>query len=336
MSALEQLGFVTCRSGALIIIDTGYLGIWSHDRPPILPDDALDSAEATERANNSVDFRIVGTDAERAGRLLEMSWHPLYVYDQPLGRTEIQTKLEEITQEHQLDARVEVVFPRIPHRQRAALALQHGNGAGETQFHGVPAAVISGVPVDTRLRVLGERMPPPEFDRWKHVFVECRLDQVERSEVVANVGVDYARLLIADIDALGSWKHEASLDGLADFVFWGRDAERAAGALRAPTIDSDSFGWLDVTEATAKEHGISVEDYRDRNELKIATDYRPHSHHWRVMQATRTSPTESGMTELHGVTVCNFMTSWGDGLFDVYRDVNKTGQLVRLRIELAQ
>jgi hypothetical protein len=32
----EQLGFVTCPSGVLIVIDTGYLGIWSHDQPPML------------------------------------------------------------------------------------------------------------------------------------------------------------------------------------------------------------------------------------------------------------------------------------------------------------
>jgi len=48
------------------------------------------------------------------------------------------------------------------------------------------------------------------------------------SEKVEHVGVDYARMLIADFDVLGAWHHGDSLDGLADFVFWGGDAEQVA------------------------------------------------------------------------------------------------------------
>lgn len=52
-------------------------------------------------------------------------------------------------------------------------------------------------------------------------------------EKIGSVSVDYARLLVADVDALGSWKHDECLSGLADFVFWGADAEQAARALDA-------------------------------------------------------------------------------------------------------
>jgi len=38
MASLEQLGTVTTRFGGLIVIDTGYLGIWSHNAAPVLPD----------------------------------------------------------------------------------------------------------------------------------------------------------------------------------------------------------------------------------------------------------------------------------------------------------
>lgn len=69
MSNVERLGFVTCQSGVLIVIDTGYRGIWSHDRAPILPEGALDTTEATESANTAVDLYIGGADAEKAGRL---------------------------------------------------------------------------------------------------------------------------------------------------------------------------------------------------------------------------------------------------------------------------
>ena len=77
MSNLEQIGAVTTRSGGLIVVDTGYLGIWFHDRPPVLPDGSLGTDEETKRANSFVDLRIVGQDAGRAGRMLDMSWREL-------------------------------------------------------------------------------------------------------------------------------------------------------------------------------------------------------------------------------------------------------------------
>lgn len=51
------------------------------------------------------------------------------------------------------------------------------------------------------------------------------------------------------------------------------------------------------------------------------------------MRQTRTSSTESGVVEVGGAWMVNFMTTWGDGLFDVYRDVDAKGALVRVRIE---
>ena len=180
-------------------------------------------------------------------------------------------------------------------------------------------------------------MPAPEQDRWRRVTVDCAPQgKISKSELVGSVGVDYARLLVADVDALGTWEHEESLDGLADFVFWGQEAQKIADTLLAPALDDDTFGWLDVPEAFAQERGIRVEEYKDANKLKMATDYRPHSHHWQVMKTSRTSVTESGMTEVGGATVCNFMTTWGDGMFDVYRDLSTLDELVRIRIELGE
>jgi hypothetical protein len=92
MPALDEIGFVTCLSGILIVIDTGYLNIWSHNRPPTLPDDD----PLSEVANRSVDLQIVGSDAQRAGRLLDMCWHPLIIYDQPPDHPELQQRFDEI------------------------------------------------------------------------------------------------------------------------------------------------------------------------------------------------------------------------------------------------
>jgi hypothetical protein len=66
MSELEKIGICTTLSGGLIVIDTGYLGIWSHDRPPALADGELSSDELVRHANSFVDLRIGGADAERA------------------------------------------------------------------------------------------------------------------------------------------------------------------------------------------------------------------------------------------------------------------------------
>jgi hypothetical protein len=148
------------------------------------------------------------------------------------------------------------------------------------------------------------------------------------------MAVDDARLLVADLNALGAWEHARSLDGLADYVFWGRDAGQAAQAFRAPKLEANEFGWLNVAEDVAQERGTTVAEFRDKRGLKFATDYRPHSHHWRVMEPTRNSSTESGITEIEGMTVCNFMTTWGDGLFEVYRDLGESDELVQIRIEL--
>jgi hypothetical protein len=334
VEAVEQLGVVTTRSGVLIVIDTGYLNLWSHDQKPVMPYDVLDTEEATTRANSFVDLQIVGPDAERTGRLLDMSWHPLYVYDQPPDHLDLRNRFEEILRQNRLDASLEVIAERVPHRTRANLAIQQGNGAGELQFHGIWSVAVSGVPKAQPISVLAERSKSVK-DRWHRVVVACRPQmRIGRSEKVGMVAVDYARLLIADVDALGAWQHDESSDGLADYVFWGRDADSVARAVAAPQLESGEYGWLNAPEEVAHERGMAVEGYRDEHSVKVAGDYRPHSDHWRAMTPTRTSETESATIELGGTKVCNLMTTWGDGLFEVHRDLSESGELVQIRIEL--
>jgi hypothetical protein len=146
------------------------------------------------------------------------------------------------------------------------------------------------------------------------------------------VGVDYARLLISDPDVLGEWRHNESLDGRADYVFWGKDAAHLA-AIFAATEMNGQYGWLDLPEGEAQRKARVLRDYQKTYELKVGDDYRPHSDHWRVMTPTRISTTESASVDLAGVEICNFMTTWGDGVFDVHRDLGRSGELVRLRIE---
>ena len=54
--SLLPLGTLTVPSGTLLVVDPGYLAMWSHDRRPVLPDGILPDAETTSRANRSLDF----------------------------------------------------------------------------------------------------------------------------------------------------------------------------------------------------------------------------------------------------------------------------------------
>lgn len=87
--------------------------------------------------------------------------------------------------------------------------------AGAFRFFGIPAVSVGGLPV---------------------------------------VGVDWARLIFADLDALSSWQHADSIDGLADVAFWGRDADEAARALDAPmlgTAGEDGVrGWRELAQTS--------------------------------------------------------------------------------------
>jgi hypothetical protein len=266
MEAIEQLGVVSTRSGILLVIDTGYLGLWSHDRQPLMPDGVLPNDALRAQANSAVDIQITGSDAERAGRLLNISWHPLYLYDQPAKHPDLVAKFKAVKTTHNLDAEMRILSERIPHRRRLELALMQGVGAGEMQFDGVWASAVSGVPRGQELAVKGERLAS---DSWARVFVECRPGlQIVSSEYVGMVGVDYARLLISDPDVLGEWRHNESLDGRADYVFWGKDAAHLA-AIFAATEMNGQYGWLDLPEGEAQRKARVLRDYQKTYELKV-------------------------------------------------------------------
>jgi hypothetical protein len=174
----------------------------------------------------------------------------------------------------------------------------------------------------------------PDTGRWKRVTLEVSTFPVAKSENIGHVMVDYARLAVACADGLGGWSHEEPLDGRADFVFWGLDAAKVAHTIGAPRLEDDQFGWenLDVYEAAAR--GQDVEKVRAQDDLKFATDFRPHSHNYELLRQVRVSTTESGVVAIGAAKLCGFATTWGDGIFPVYRDLAKDGSLVQVRIEV--
>ncbi len=288
----EHLGEIDVPSGTLIVIDTGLLKFWCHDRPPAMEEGTAPD-EVVESANNSVDLRIEGKDAQRAGEQFDRQWHPGFLFDiPPRGLAKVEQNFAECVCQTDLDARLTPLPQKVTHRERVDLALEHGHGAGEVFFQGITAIAFLGLPRDRALPVYGERMPPGSYDdRWRRIWLECQpRAKVARNELVGRAAVDEARLMFADVDALGAWQHETPLDGLADYVFWGGDAAaqvaRQLGAIRQ---SGEEWGWVDLPIKEAVRLGLAVEDLREKNSLRFAGDFRPHSHHYLVMKQVRAS-----------------------------------------------
>jgi hypothetical protein len=331
-----EIGRVSAPSGTLVVLDMGYLYLWCHDRPPVFPE-GMASEKVVASANSQADFEIVGPDAEKAGRLFNRQWHPLYLYDIPAhGFEGIRQSFAEVTAKHNLVAGLRPLDRRISHRQRIDLARDFGHGAGEFIFQGIWASAVGGLPKGQVFDVLVDEMEEdPHRGRLQRVYIEVLPNTpTAKSEQVGHAGVDYARLMFADADALGAWQHEKPLDGLADFLFWGRDAARAASLTDAPQLSEGHFGWTNMPVADVAKKGVQVEDVRKNYDMKFATDFRPHSHHHAILEQMRDNPTESGTLEVGGALVCSFFTRWGDGIFPVFRDLADDGHLVRIRIEI--
>jgi hypothetical protein len=336
-SRWEQLGEVTSPSGVVMIVDTGLLWMWCHDRPPDLSEGRV-PPEIVQSANESIDYRIEGPDAVTAAKTWAGPCQPLFLYDRPppdkIGP--LQEKIDEYLRQNGLVAKLVPLRERVTHRQRIDKLLEFSSLGGEIFFGGAWGTVIAGLPTDRDLSVIGERMPAgPDSDYWRSVAVVCQPQaRIASTEQVATVSVDEARLGIFDVDGVGAWKHDEPLDGLADVIFWGRDAETLARESGAPKLEESSYGWQDLPIGEAAKRGIQIDEIREQRGLKCAFDFRPHSHHYQVMKQVRATATQSGTIEVGGAKTCTFMTTWGDGLYPVYRDLDAAGRLVRIRIDL--
>lgn len=336
MTKSELLGTVTAPSGNVLIVDMGMLNLWCHDREPVMPEGMLSDEAATASANAARDFKIEGPDAEAAGRAFERQWHPRFVYDIPeAGFAEVQESFDNLVRARGLRAQLVAQQSRVSHLARVPLAIEAGRGAGEVQFHGIPAVAVAGLPKARAFRVVGERMGEGDFpDRWRWVTLEVRPEErIHESVEVSSVGVDWARLMFIDVDSLSAWRHEEAADGKADFLFWGRDAEHVAAKTNAPRVSPSVFGWTDLDIDTAVERGTAIEGMKSPT-LKFATDFRPHSDHYRLLEQMRASATESGTHQVGAAKCCAFFTLWGDGFFPVWVDLNEQREVVQVRINL--
>ena len=198
-----------------------------------------------------------------------------------------------------------------------------------------PAIVKASVPADRELAVVGARLGRGRFaDCWDHVSVVLGDGEVHHSKKLGEAGVDFARLVCVDHTSLDQWQHDDSLDGLADVMFWGRDEKQLASAMRAPRT-RDGYGWSNLTVAAAEAKLIEAERKKAENKWLLATDFRPHSHHFHALAAARANPKGAGEIELGGSRMLLFFTSWGDGVYPIYLDTDHDDHPVRVRIQLA-
>ncbi|MEV0972719.1 DUF4241 domain-containing protein [Microtetraspora glauca] len=321
-----ELGAVTLPSGELVIVDTGYLGMWSGDSSPSYTNDEGELLLC-------VDLEIVGPDATVAATSFDRQ-PGRWLYDIPEhGVAEFTALFAEHCRSHGLRADLVLVEPAVPHRERVRRCV-----AGDSFLMlGVPVVVLGGLPRARALPVVGHEKAFDFGAGWESVTVEVNDGAVAQRHLLGKVGVDWARIMLADADGLSSWVHEEPLDGLADAVFWGASGPFAAVDLQVSAVadEPSKYGWLDlpIHEAIARIH--EIEGWKQaRPDRRLAWDFRPHSHHWQIMRQIDRSPHEAGQIEVGGAQVLTFMTGWGDGFFPVYAERTEDGTLLRVRIEL--
>lgn len=337
------LGDITCPSGELVVVDAGYLRMWSGDRSPATLDPAVVPLNDRERSKDAitrgVDFDVAGPDAEAAAGSFDRQ-AGLTLYDIPGDHAgSFRASFREHCRTEGFDAELVARQTRVPHRERARRAA--AAGGQEFVVFGLPVVAVGGLPVDRPLPVEGvlRNYGDPVGTRWEQVRVIAGTGSVARTAPIGDIGVDWARFLLGDAEALGSWRHDESVDGLADVVLRGADAAAAAAAHHAAplTIEGEdrAFGWANLDGRDAADRARAVENWiRADPARKLTVDVRPHSHDWRVMREVRSSPHRAGTVLVGGARMLCAMTSWGDGIFGVHADYDAAGGLVAVRLVL--
>jgi len=341
---VAHLGEVTCPSGVVVIVDIGYMDLWSGRHQPVPRLDDIDDPEDKAKAASRGDYVIAGKDAAAVARLADYSrFH--FLYDRSLEGIElIAARIASLAKEHGLDARVEREPHQIPHRERAQRVADLGGGDFSVEGPWVGAVgALPNRPLTVRGR--GHDYGGNVGVRWAEVSIEVSQQPVAASIQIGHVAVDHGMILLGDADALGSWRHWGSLDGLCDVAFFGREEEAAREALGAELLAESSIwgasGWRNITPEEGKRRLQQVRSWLGPGSPmgRLVLEYRPHSHNYLVMEQirrmerTRARPGEVGALELDGATLLGLSTSWGDGLFPIWVDRDQAGAVVAIRLE---
>jgi hypothetical protein len=326
MSAGTLLGEIDLPDGILVILDPGLARFWRGDGEPGSP--RPDDTEA-------FDLAIVGDDAEAAGRAYDREHDPRHLFDRR-DPGEAKQHFEAFAAKHGFRARATLLAEQVPHTERARHALAAGGGLGIVKYNGLWAAVAGGLPTDRRLPVIGTPIFEGDFaGRWR--FIDVVIDEtaeMARAEEVEGIMVDHGQLLFAGLGPLGQFRAGESLDGLADYVFWGRDAEPLATAVGAEDLGDEEFGWTDLPVEEIGARARAVESAIEAEELAVGVDYRPHCHLETLNAALRQNDEDAAEIVLDGSRLVGCGNRWGDSIFSVSRLFDDGGNVVRIRVHL--
>jgi hypothetical protein len=311
--------------GTLVVLDPGLARFWRHDAEPTSPG---------KRDPETFDLEIVGPDAQAAGRAYDREFDPRFLFDRtdPSGARE---HFEAFARERGFEAAAELRAERVPHTHRVVSALAAGGGIGVVKYNGLWAVAVDAGP--TRgAPVVGEVFADGDF-RGRFLHVDVVLDEeaaIERTTTVAGVMVDHGQLMVAGLRALGGFRMWESLDGLADYVFWGADASKLAQEVGASRIEAEMFGWLDVPIDDVGQLAQPLQARVAKEGWAVGVDYRPHCNLERMNAVMRASPEDTAEIEVEGDRVVGFGNRWGDGIFDVARLEDGRGRCARVRLEV--
>jgi len=319
-----HLGEVDCPSGVLVLLDLGLARHWERRGVP------------AHRREPLHDLAIEGPDAREAGIAYDRSYDPVRRYDVREAEEALR-HFADFAEAEGFDARAVVLPAQVPHAERARRALTaRKRGIGHFLFDRRWAVAVDGLPRDRALPVVGVPMPPGEFaGRFRSIDVVVEPDAtVARSERVFGVRVDHGQLACIDLDVLDAFHAGRSLDGKADYVFWGRDAAAVAEEFGAPRIDEREHGWLDIPVDEVGEHAAPIQAAMEERGLALAVDYRPHCHVEQINRQVRSQASRAGEIRVNDRRVCGFDNRWGDGVYAIVRDVDSDGRLVRVRMDV--
>ena len=213
MAKRYELGSITCPSGILVVLDVGYLWLWSGSSPPRPHLEGSEDAETRAAIQSMRDYQIVGPDAVRTAEIANMiainSAHFIYDLPEP-GRDVLLSKINDAASANGLDAHVEQEPERVPHRVRAQRAADLGGG--DFFMEGPLVVALGGLP-NRSLPVTAELV---DFggnvgSRWGEVTITISAGRPNASQLVGYFGVDYGMALLGDADALSDRRVEAGL-----------------------------------------------------------------------------------------------------------------------------
>ncbi|QSQ12615.1 immunity protein Imm33 domain-containing protein [Myxococcus landrumensis] len=325
-SVTVELGHVDLPEGILVILDPGLGRFWRHTEPPTSP---------RKKDPEAWDLRLVGRDAEAAGKAYDREFDARFLFDRSNPQDAI-AHFDGFAKEKGFEARAEVLSERVTHVERARRAVEFGGGLGVVKYNGLWAVAVGGLPTGRGLRVVGVPMPEGEFKgRWRSLdLVVEEGAKAVRSDEVAGVMVEHGQLFFAGLLPLGSFRMWQPADGLADFVFHGRDAAALAKQVGAQDLGEGVFGWKDVPMEAVGEKATPTQERIEQENLAVGVDYRPHCNLEKLNALLRASPEDAASLELAGARTVGCGNRWGDGVFTVSRHFDAEGRVVLVRVEL--